>query len=614
MAFRSLIQGKFFAQSLICSALLVWSVVASCQVDVLTQRNDDSRTGANLKETVLTTANVNTRHFGMLFKHVVDDQLYTQPLVATNIKVGGGWHDLVFVTTVNNSVYAFDANDAEAAKPIWHVNFGTPANLHDADFGCLDINGNMGIIGTPAINAAKSALYVVALTKTGGKFEQRLHALDLETGADLSHSPTVIETADFDPLFQNQRPALFLGSGNVYVGYASHCDKGNYHGFLLSYDATSLRQVGVFNASPGGEGASIWQSGQAPAVDAKGNIYFVTGNGSWNGTTQLSESFIKLDAQMHVLDWFTPTNHFQLDKDDNDLDSSGATLIPGTHLVLGGGKEGRLYVIDTEHFGHLGDEHSVQNFSVTNSHLHSIVYWKSAKNGELLYLWGQRDKARVYKFDGGKLSETPFLTRTEVNEGHPGAMLSLSADGDRNGILWAAIHASGDSWHESRPGILHAYDADDIRHELWNSLQNPTRDDCNNYSKMAPPAIANGKVYLASFGTADIGTGQMCVYGLLPDGPPPAAPAHVTATVKGRFVSIQWSKVPGAITYTIESARDGQQHIVASGLIKPSFIVPAADKGTTMYTVLAVNANGRSIRSSPVSVTPQQVPEPRIHH
>jgi len=603
-----------YAHTALVLVLTIPALAQTNKVDVLTQHNDNARTGANLRETALTPAYVNRQHFGMIFKRVLDDQLYTQPLVATDIKVGGGWHDLVFVTTVNNSVYAFDANDATATSPVWHVNFGTPADLNSADFGCTDINGNMGIIGAPAINADKTALYVVALTKTGGKFEQRLHMLDLATGADLPNSPAVVAAPDFDPLKQNQRPALFLANGNVYLSYASHCDKGPYHGFLLSYDAASLRQTGVFNASPGGEGASIWQSGLAPAVDERGNIYFVTGNGDWNGRTQWSESFLKLDPQMQLADWFTPTNHFQLDKNDNDLDSSGALLVPGKHLVVGGGKEGVLYLIDADNFGHLGDEHALQHFPITGSHLHSLVYWKSAKNGELLYLWGQRDRLRAYKFEGRKLIETPFMSRAEVNEGHPGAMLSLSANGDKDGILWAAIHATGDSWHESRPGVLYAYDADDLSHELWNSLENPARDDCNNYSKMAPPTIANGKVYLASFGTENSGTGQFCVYGLLPDGPPPAAPASVTAAIDGRFVWIAWSPVAGAVTYTVQSSVNGQTHVVASGLTRPSFVEPAANKGATQYTVFAVNQNGPSRPSAPAVATIRKVPEPRMNH
>jgi hypothetical protein len=229
-------------------------------------------------------------------------------------------------------------------------------------------------------------------------------------------------------------------------------------------------------------------------------------------------------------------------------------------------------------------------------------------------MWGQRDKARVYKFNGDQLDETPFMTRPDRNQGHPGAMLSLSANGDQDGILWAAIHASGDSWHESRPGILHAYDADDIRHELWNSLENSARDDCNNYSKMAPPTVANGKVYLSSFGMENIGTGQMCVYGLLPSGSPPAAPMQVHASLTGRFVSVDWLPVLDARTYTIESTQTGRPRIIASGLTLPTFTEPAADKGTTAYTVMAVNSNGQSVRSVPATVTITQVPVPRMTH
>jgi outer membrane protein assembly factor BamB len=382
---------------------LLGGVSGVAQVNVLTQHNDRERTGANLRETVLTPANVNAKRFGMLFKRVVDDQVYGQPLYVSGVTIGGGVHDVVYVTTVNNSVYAFDANEASTTEPLWHVNFGTPANLYDAKFGCLDINGKMGIIGTPVIDKESGALYVVALTRVGKGFMQRLHALDIATGADLPNSPVVIEAQDFDPLMQNQRPALLLSQGQVYVGYASHCDKGPYHGFLMGYDATSLRQTGVINTSPGSNGNSIWQSGQGPAVDGDGNIYVVTGNGDWDGVQRFSESFLKLDPQLKMLDWFTPTNHVLLDEKDNDLNSSGATLIPGTSLVLGGGKEGVLYVLDTKQLGHLGDENAVQHFQATSSHLHSLVYWKSAKKGDLLYVWGQRDKARVYELSGGRL-------------------------------------------------------------------------------------------------------------------------------------------------------------------------------------------------------------------
>jgi hypothetical protein len=593
------------------------AISAGAQVDVLTQHNDNTRTGVNLHETVLTPENVTKARFGMLFKRVVDDQLYTQPLIVTGVEVGGGTHDVVYVTTVNNSVYAFDANDAAAEGPIWHVNFGTPANMHSTNFGCLDINGQMGIIGTPVIDKVRGVLYVVALTRAGAVtgphagFTQRLHALDLATGADLPESPVAIQAPDFNALMQNQRPALMLANDMVYVGYASHCDKDPYHGFLMAYDAKTLAQVAVFNSSPTGSEASFWQSGQGPAADADGNVYAVTGNGSWDGIQNFSESFLKFTPQLKLLDWFTPTNHFALDKADNDLNSSGATLIPGTHLVVGGGKEGVLYTLDTRKLGHLGDEQAIQHFKATASHLHSLVYWESAKSGNLLYVWGQRDRAKVYKLIGDKLSETPVTMRDVPNEGHPGAMLSLSANGNKDGILWAAIHATGDSWHESRPGVLHAYDADDIRRELWSSLELPARDDCGEYSKMAPPTIANGKVYLASFGFENTGTGQFCVYGLLPV--PGAeklpAPTGGRAELKDGNVKLTWDAAPGAKVYRVQrtSSLEPRPKMLAMGLTTTKYVEPAPERGESLsYKIFAVGTDGVSGGSALVTVASQK--------
>ena len=603
---------KYCFFMLSCTGMFAERVDA--QVDVLTQHNDNFRTGVNLRESQLTPANVNQSSFGMLFKRVVDDQLYTQPLVVTGVAVGGGFRDLVYVTTVNNSVYAFDANDPEAAQPVWHVNFGIPANLHSENFGCLDINGQMGIIGTPVIDKERGVLYVVALTRTGvitgprTGYMQRLHALDLATGADLPESPVTISAPDFNALMENQRPALMLANGMLYVGYASHCDKDPYHGFLMAYDAKTLAQRSVFNTSPTGSEASIWQSGQGPAADAEGNVYVVSGNGSWDGEKNFSESFLKLTPDLKLIDWFTPTNHLVLDKEDADLNSSGATLIPGTHLVLGGGKEGVLYTLDTRHFGHLGDENAIQHFKATASHLHSLVYWQSSRMGNLLYVWGQRDKAKVYKLDGDKLGEAPLMMRDVPNEGHPGAMLSLSANGSKDGILWAAIHATGDSWHESRPGVLHAYDADDIRHELWNSLEVPARDDCGEYSKMAPPTIANGMVYLASFGSENVGTGQFCVYGLLPakSASKPPAPAGVRAAIFNGVLTLTWDLVPGAKVYRVmrTSTLEPQPKLVAVGLTTGKFTEPSPERGeSATYTIVAVGINGVSDKSNAVKVT-----------
>lgn len=328
-----------------------------------------------------------------------------------------------------------------------------------------------------------------------------------------------------------------------------------------------------------------------------------------------SESFLKLSPQLKLLDWFTPTNHEALDHGDADLNSSGATLIPGTHLVIGGGKQGILYSLDTSNLGHLGDEHVVQHFPATASHLHSLVYWVSDKKGPLLYVWGQRDKAKVYELNGEKFTETPSMMRDIPNEGHPGAMLSLSSNGGHSGILWAAIHATGDSWHESRPGVLHAYDADDIRHELWNSLGDSARDDCGEYSKMAPPTIANGRVYLASFGLENIGTGQFCVYGLLPgkDAAKLAAPAGGHAEIQNRILTLSWSAVPGAQFYRVlrSSTLEPEPRTLATGLTTPGFTEPAPAHGElARYTVVAVGINGASLPSAPIPVTALPRPKP----
>lgn len=607
------VKSTLCSLSLFGCQLVLTCVCSHAQVDVLTQHNDNARTGVNSRETVLTPANVNGARFGMLFKRILDDQLYTQPLVVSGVTVGGETRDLVYVTTVNNSVYAFDANDAEDLLPVWHVNFGTPADVHSTDFGCLDINGKMGIIGTPVIDKARGVLYVVASTRAGALtgpltgFTQRLHALDLATGADMPESPVVIKAAGFNALMQNQRPALMLANSMVYVGYASHCDKEPYHGFLIAYDAKTLVQVSVLNTSPTGSEASIWQSGQGPAADAEGNVYVVTGNGSWDGVRNFSESFMKLTPHLKLLDWFTPTNHFALDKRDEDLDSSGATLIPGTHLILGGGKQGVLYTLDTRNLGHLGDEHAIQHFQATASHLHSLVFWHSAKTGDLLYVWGQRDNAKVYKLQGTSLGETPLMMREIPNEGHPGAMLSLSANGDRDGILWAAIHATGDSWHESRPGVLHAYDANDIRHELWNSLQIPSRDDCGEYSKMAPPTIANGRVYLASFGSENVGSGQFCVYGLLPTPSEVklSPPTGAKAAVLHHQLTLTWNPVSGARLYrVVRSSTLEPERTVAMGLTRPQFTEPAPERGeTSFYRIVAVGSDGSRSISDSVTVT-----------
>lgn len=482
---------------------------------VFTQHNDNARTGANLHETVLTPANVRSGQFGLLFRHSVDDQIFGQPLYVPRLLIAGGLHNVVYVATAANSVYAFDADNG-TRPAYWHINLGPAASVRDYRFGCPDILGNMGTVGTPVIDPASRTLYVVALTHEHGGFVQRLHALDLSTGAERAGSPVVIAAPAFNPILQNQRPALLLSKGSVYIGYASHCDNYRYHGFLMQYDAATLRQQAVFDTSPTGTGASIWQSSQGPAADKSGNIYFNTSNGSWDGVRDFSESFIKLDRHLHLHDWFTPANHRDLDRHDSDINSSGAMLLPATHLVIGAGKRGVLYVINTRHMGHLGDEHAVQEFPAMVAEVNGgAVYWKSDAKGVLVYLWGQNDHLKAFQFAHDRFVTDPAATSPQTSA-YPGGILSLSAHGGRKGILWAntSVKPKTNS-HLPVPGVLRAYDAEDVSRELWDSSQNGARDICGYMSKNSPPTVINGHVYLASSGTQKIGSGELCVYGLL---------------------------------------------------------------------------------------------------
>lgn len=482
-------------------------------VGVYTQHNDNGRTGANLDETELTPANVSPAHFGLLFRHVVDDQVFAQPLYAPALSVGGGRHNVVVVATAANTVYAFDAD--EARPPYWKVNLGPPGSVEQHHFWCLDILGNMGIIGTPVIDPRTETLYVVALTHEGLGWAQRLHALSLSTGAERPHSPVLITADGFDPILQNQRPALLLSHGSVYVGYSSHCDVEPYHGFLFRFDPAKLVMTGQFNVCPTGNGGSIWQSGQGPAADAEGNLVFATSNGTWDGEHNFANSVLKLSPELRLLDWFTPTNYRDLDARDHDINSAGAMLIPGTQEVICAGKEGDAYLLDTRHLGHLGNDHAAQILHIGKTEVNGgAVFFRGAKGTAWLYYWAQDDALHAYRFSHGHVESTPVAVGA-ATAAYPGAMLAISAHGTRNAILWAnaALAQHGGS-HVNGPGVLRAYDATDVSHELWNSSIDTARDNPGRVSKNAPPTVANGKVYLASFGANPVGTGALNVYGL----------------------------------------------------------------------------------------------------
>ena len=522
---------------------------------MLTQHNDLARSGANLNEKILNVENVNAKQFGLLFTHAVDAQIYTQPLIVHDVGLAGkGQHNIVIVTTVNDSVYAFDAERSEVITPYWQTSFlasgAVPPSAADMTGACggeyMDFAGNCGIVGTPVIDAGTATLYVVARTKESATtFVQRLHALDIRSGSERTGSPVVIRatcpghgqghvggTISFDPLRGNQRAGLALVNGIVYIGWSSHCDWGPYHGWLLGYDAKSLEQVAVYNTTPEGANGGIWMSGQAPAADEQGNVYLTVGNGTVGTSSDRSdlvnrgESIIKLSRSgqtLQIQSWFTPRRWQDLENTDNDYGNSGAILIPGTKLAFSGSKEGKVYLVNRDQMGGLSpadpDTNIVQSFQVSSpgssSGLFGAPVWWDGPDSSYAYLWCKNDYLRQYKFDkaAGKFLLPEYARGPNPNPvAMPGGILSVSDDGKKSGtgILWASHSVNCDANHGICPGVLCAYDAQNVSRELWNSDQAGARDQVGGFAKFVPPTIANGKVYLATF------SNRLNVYGRRP--------------------------------------------------------------------------------------------------
>ena len=518
----------FLVRAVLCSTMFLMFPTGVTAQNVLTWHNDNFRTGQNLKETTLTLANVNSTQFGLKFKLSVDGHIFTQPLYVGSVSIlGQGVHNVVYVGTENDSVYAFDA-DGSPTTPLWHTSFtGTEVvAVPCGDTGTCEISPTIGITGTPVIDGTDKTLYVVAFTKESGTYYQRLHALDITSGAEKFGGPIVIQasvagtgagsvsgTLDFTPLHQNQRSALLLSNGVVYIAWASFGDLGEYHGWVMGYDAKTLVQKSVFNDTPNGSKGGIWQSGGGLSADSSGNVYLITGNGTFDvntGGVDYGDSFLRMTSTLSVTDYFTPDNQLKLDDDDLDLGSSAGLILPkqsGSYPdeITGADKQGTIYLVDRDNMGkfHSGSNNVIQTITgAAEGYFSSPAYFDNA-----VYYSGRGDYLDRYTLTKGALSKTP--TSKSPTTLAAGGTPSISANGSANGIVWVVDAKST----KGTTAVLHAYKASKVSNVLYNSQQNATRDTLGRGIRFSVPTVANGKVYV---GSKSGSTDSLYIYGLLP--------------------------------------------------------------------------------------------------
>jgi uncharacterized protein (TIGR03437 family) len=616
--------------------LLFCSLLSPAQVNILTANGSNDRNNSNLEETQLSPATVNPSTFGKLATFPVDGQVYSQPLFISGLQIAGkGTHNVLFVTTMHNSVYAFDADATSPISLLWHVNLGTPvpASLLFGQYG--DIAVEVGILSTGVIDTQRGVLYVVADVIQNGKPVFYLHALDLATGSDQLNGPVALTaslpgtgsgalangTLPLDSMQNIQRPGLLLANNLVYVTFGSHGDQYPYHGWMLSYDASDLtHQQGVYLSTPDGNGGSIWQSGRGPAADRQGNIYAVTGNGDYDGVRNFGESFIKLSpAGTAVVDSFTPVNW--KDMSDNDFDlSAGPALITGTHTFIGADKMGNLYVID-------GDAmRTPANTAIISASMGSIfnfAVWSQGANANV-YTQGGQEPVKCFQVTGNNVNPDPISTSVDsIPFARIGMTVSANGDAPDSGILW---ESAGNYNDQNAPGTLHAYDASNLANELWNSDMNPARDRMPPVAKFVAPTVANGRVYVPS------SSNTVTVYGLLSQSDnDPATPSVTTvasaasysqdSVSPGELVAIFGSNLgpaapaglqldaSGSVATTLAGTQvlfDGvPSPMIFAGVSQIDAVVPFGLTAAT--TQIQVQYQGQTSASFPIAVAPAQI-------
>jgi hypothetical protein len=497
--------------------------------DVTTYKNDVSRSGLNSTETTLTTANVNSSSFGLLRNLSVDGRVDAQPLYLSQLSIAGATHNVVFAATEHDSVYAFDANSGAL---LWKVSTLKSGETPSGPLGCGQVVPEIGITATPVIDrgaGAHGTMFVLAMSlDASSHYHQRLHALDVTTGAELLGGPTDISasvataaggTNVFDPTQYEERAALLLSGGAIYVSFTSHCDAPPYSGWILSYAETTLAQSGVLNvAQNSNAGPAIWMAGGGPAADASGNVYLLTANGAFETTLDaqgfpnlhdFGNAFLKISntaGSLAVADYFALTNTVALSAADRDLGSGGAMLLPDLsdasgnvhHLVVGAGKDGNLYVVNRDSMGKFSPSGNNIYQQLTGA-LPGGIFSTPAYFNNTVYYADVGGTLKAFAINNALLSTAP-TSQSAVQFVYPGSAAAVSSNGTANGIVWAHQNTS--------PGVLYAFDATNLSHQLYNSNQAGSRDQFGSGNKYITPTIADGLVFV---GTPN----SVAVFGLL---------------------------------------------------------------------------------------------------
>jgi outer membrane protein assembly factor BamB len=487
-------------------------------VQVLTYHNDVGRTGQNLQEKSLTLGTLSATHFGKVGFFPTDGLVDAEPLYVSNLAVAGQPHNVVFVATEHDTVYAFDA---DTLATLWQVTVLLPGETPSDWRNCAQVSPEIGITATPVIafSGDQGLIYLVAMSKDQhGNYFQRLHALDITTGAEVSNSPTAIQasfpnsqgTTVFDPKQYKERAALLLQDGVIYTTWASHCDADPYTGWVIGYDAATLQPANVLNLTPNGSDGAIWMSGGGPAADAAGNIYLLDGNGTFEATLDsagfpihgdFGNAFLKLSnagGKLAVADYFNAHTTLSDSGRDADLGSGGALVLPDlrdglgnvVQLALGAGKTNKMYVVNRNAMGKFSPKSDAALYQRLDHALSGPVFSTPAYFNNTVYFAAVNDTLKAFSIVDARLDPTP-ASRSAARFAYPGATPSISANGNADGIVWV-VEARG-----SDAGVLHAYDATDLTHELYSSSRTNGRDAFSD-NKFITPMIANGRVFVGT--------------------------------------------------------------------------------------------------------------------